>query len=109
MDMKTLYEDEMRQLHQFKVLEGTEEHDGRYFRVEKTGALLDLDNALSVSSVSFLNLPPGFRSMEISQLLGHLAQEFFPPFQNFSNANLPVFFSTCITFVQHCQPKSMLI
>ncbi|TVY48374.1 Dicer-like protein [Lachnellula occidentalis] len=46
MYMKTLYEDDMRQLHQYEVLESSEEHDGRYFRVEKTGALLDLDNAL---------------------------------------------------------------
>jgi hypothetical protein len=73
MDMKTLYEDDMRQLQELQVLE-TEEHDGRYFRVERTGALLDLDNALPVSSVSFLNLPPVFHSMKISELLRHSAQ-----------------------------------
>ena len=50
MDMKTIYEDDMRQLRQYEVLEDSEEDDGRYFRVEKTGALLDLDNALPVSS-----------------------------------------------------------
>lgn len=52
MEMKTLYEDDMRQLEEYKVLESTEEHDGCFFRVDKTGALLDLDNAVSVSDIS---------------------------------------------------------
>jgi len=47
MDMKMLYEDEMRTLQEVLKIEDTEPHDGRQFRVERTGALLDLDNAVS--------------------------------------------------------------
>jgi hypothetical protein len=46
LDMRRIYEDEMRKLQELLVLEDGEEQDGRYFRVERTGALLDLDNAL---------------------------------------------------------------
>lgn len=48
-DMKALYENDMRMLQELQVLEDTEEHDGRFLRVEKTGAVLDFDNAVSVS------------------------------------------------------------
>lgn len=47
--MKALYENDMRMLQELQVLEDTEEHDGRFLRVEKTGAVLDFDNAVSVS------------------------------------------------------------
>jgi hypothetical protein len=45
--MRKLYEDEMRQLQEVLKFEDTEEHDGREFRVPSTGAVLDLDNAVS--------------------------------------------------------------
>jgi dsRNA-specific ribonuclease len=45
-DMKRLYEEEMRTLQEALQHEDTEEHDNRQFRVESTGALLDLDNAV---------------------------------------------------------------
>jgi hypothetical protein len=47
MDMKRLYEDEMRALQEVLVLEDNEDHDNREFRVESTGAFLDLDNAVA--------------------------------------------------------------
>jgi dsRNA-specific ribonuclease/ERCC4-related helicase len=47
MNMKKLYEDEMRALNEVLVLEDAEQHDGREFRIDSTGALLDLDNAMS--------------------------------------------------------------
>ena len=46
-DMKRLYEDDMRALNEVLIFEDTEEHDGREFRIESTGALLDLDNAMA--------------------------------------------------------------
>ena len=45
-DMKAFYEEEMRMLQEVLQLEDSEEHDHRKFRVESTGALLDLDNAV---------------------------------------------------------------
>ncbi|TVY43148.1 Dicer-like protein [Lachnellula subtilissima] len=77
MDMKTIYEDDMRQLHQYEVLEGSEEHDGRYFRVEKTGALLDLDNALphlyhfcaKLPATEYVDLRPEFICTEVGGLV----------------------------------------
>ncbi|TVY20766.1 Dicer-like protein 2 [Lachnellula arida] len=76
-DMKTIYEDDMRQLRQYEVLEGSEEHDGRYFRVEKTGALLDLDNALShlyhfcatLPRKEYVDLRPEFICTEVGGLV----------------------------------------
>ncbi|KAG0646281.1 ATP-dependent helicase DCL-2 [Hyphodiscus hymeniophilus] len=46
-DMKRLYEDEMRKLTAVLEVEDAEQGDGRYFRVDSTGALLDLDNAMA--------------------------------------------------------------
>lgn len=46
-DMKQLYEDEMRALNEVLAFEDGEEHDGRQFRVESTGAMIDLDNAVA--------------------------------------------------------------
>ncbi|RDW82110.1 p-loop containing nucleoside triphosphate hydrolase-27 [Coleophoma cylindrospora] len=45
--MRRMYEDDMRSLKLLIALEEQDEHDGRYFKVGNTGALLDLDNALS--------------------------------------------------------------
>jgi dsRNA-specific ribonuclease len=45
-EMKARYEDEMRTLQEVLRIENTEEHDRREFRVESTGALLDMDNAV---------------------------------------------------------------
>lgn len=44
--MKARYEDEMRTLQEVLRIEDAEEHDRRQFRVESTGALLDMDNAV---------------------------------------------------------------
>jgi dsRNA-specific ribonuclease len=47
MDMKKIYEDEMRLLQEALILEDTEEADGRrQFRTSSSEALLDLDNAV---------------------------------------------------------------
>lgn len=46
-DMKAIYEDEMRRLEEMLIEEDAEEHDGRVFRVERKGATLDLDSAMS--------------------------------------------------------------
>ncbi|TVY60883.1 Dicer-like protein [Lachnellula suecica] len=54
-NMKDLYENDMRVLQELESLENTEEHDGRSFRVESTGALLDQDNA-----VAYVDLRPEF-------------------------------------------------
>lgn len=45
--MREIYENDRRILQEFRAIEDSEEHDGRFFRVEKTGAVLDLDNAVS--------------------------------------------------------------
>ncbi|KAF4625953.1 hypothetical protein G7Y89_g12212 [Cudoniella acicularis] len=68
MDMKKLYEDDMRVLQELMVIENSEEHDGRFFQVEKTGALLDLDNAVAhlhhfcatLPSKEYVDLRPEF-------------------------------------------------
>lgn len=100
-DMKTIYEDDMRQLRQYEVLEGSEKHDGRYFRVEKTGALLDLDNALSVST---------FGSIKTHSFDGFnpYFSPFTPTFYQISNADALVF-STCIISAQPFRGRSMWI
>lgn len=46
-DMRKTYEDEMRALQEMLVCEDTEDHDGRSLRVQETGALVDMDNAVS--------------------------------------------------------------
>jgi superfamily II DNA helicase RecQ len=46
-DMKKLYEDEMRALSEVLIREDAEEDGGREFRVESTGALLDLDSVVA--------------------------------------------------------------
>ena len=46
-DMKRLYEDETRALNEILVLEDNEQGDGRKFRIDTTGASLDLDNAMA--------------------------------------------------------------
>jgi len=46
-DMKTLYEDEMRDLEEAILREDAEEHDERCFKIERTGAFLDMDNSLA--------------------------------------------------------------
>ncbi|KAH8687849.1 dicer-like protein-like protein 2 [Tricladium varicosporioides] len=46
MEMRKMYEDDMRILQELMKIEESEEHDNRFFKVEKTGAILDLDNAL---------------------------------------------------------------
>jgi hypothetical protein len=46
LQMKTLYEDEMRVLQEISHTEDTEDHDDRIFRVDSTGATLDLDDAV---------------------------------------------------------------
>jgi ERCC4-related helicase len=53
-DMKELYENDMRMLRQLEIIEGSEQHDGRCYRVDNTGALLDLDNALPVSNLVYI-------------------------------------------------------
>ena len=68
MDMKKLYEDEMRALNEVLVLEDAEQHDGREFRIDSTGALLDLDNAVShlyhfcatIPTKKYVDLRPDF-------------------------------------------------
>ncbi|KAL3422431.1 dicer-like protein 2 [Phlyctema vagabunda] len=45
--MKRMYEDEMRTLQEVLTIEENEEHDGRQFKIERTGALIDLDNSLA--------------------------------------------------------------
>lgn len=45
-NMNQIYENDMRILQEFRAIEDSEEHDGRFFRVDKTGAVLDLDNAV---------------------------------------------------------------
>lgn len=45
-EMKALYEDEMRSLHEVLVIEDSEETLSREFRVPGTNALLDLENAV---------------------------------------------------------------
>jgi len=54
-DMKGLFENDMRMLRELEILEGSEQHDGRCFRVDNTGAFLDLDNALPVRSFDIYN------------------------------------------------------
>ncbi|KAJ5054159.1 uncharacterized protein L3040_000441 [Drepanopeziza brunnea f. sp. 'multigermtubi'] len=46
-DMRKMYEDERRTLQSLLLAEDSEEDDGRVFRVETTGALLDMDNAVA--------------------------------------------------------------
>ncbi|KAI9055853.1 hypothetical protein LZ554_000792 [Drepanopeziza brunnea f. sp. 'monogermtubi'] len=46
-DMRKMYEDERRTLQNLLVGEDCEEDDGRVFRVETTGALMDMDNAVA--------------------------------------------------------------
>ncbi|KAF2233308.1 ribonuclease III [Viridothelium virens] len=45
-EMRKAYADELREIQVLAELEESEEDDGRFFRVEKTGALLTIDNAL---------------------------------------------------------------
>jgi dsRNA-specific ribonuclease len=67
-DMKEYYEQEMRVLQEALLLEDSEEHDHREFRVESTGALLDLDNAVqhlyhfcaTLPSTEYVDLMPEF-------------------------------------------------
>lgn len=46
LEMKRIYENEMRSLQEVLYVEDTETHNGQTFRVESTQALLELDNAL---------------------------------------------------------------
>ena len=67
-DMKAYYEAEMRELQEALQIEDSEEHDHRAFRVESTGALLDLDNAMqhlfhfcaTLPSKEYVDLVPEF-------------------------------------------------
>lgn len=76
-DMKKLYEDEMRTLNEVLVLEDAEEHDGRELRVDSTGALLDLDNAVAhlyhfcatLPAKDYVDLRPEFICSEASPSL----------------------------------------
>jgi len=56
--MKTLYEDEMRSLHEILVVEDSEKTIAREFRVPETNALLDLDNAVQHLYHFCATLPP---------------------------------------------------
>jgi hypothetical protein len=58
LDMRKLYEDEMRILQEILVREDAEEHENRTFKVESTGALLDIDNAMAHLYHFCATLPP---------------------------------------------------
>ena len=72
-DMKAYYEAEMRELQEALQIEDSEEHDHREFRVENTGALLDLDNAVqhlfhfcaTLPSQQYVDLMPEFICSEV--------------------------------------------
>lgn len=74
MNMKRLYEDERRALNKVLVIEDTEEHDAREFRLQ-TGACLDLDNAVahlyhfcaSLPAKDYVDLRPEFIPSEVGQ------------------------------------------
>jgi dsRNA-specific ribonuclease len=67
-DMKAMYEDEMRMLHEMALQEDVEEHDGRVFRIGGTNATLDLDSAVAhlhhfcsvLPSRDYVDLRPDF-------------------------------------------------
>ncbi|EPE27300.1 P-loop containing nucleoside triphosphate hydrolase [Glarea lozoyensis ATCC 20868] len=67
-NMRRMYEDDLRVLQQLSITEEEEYHDGRFFQVESTGALLNLDNAVShlyhfcatLPSKAYVDLRPDF-------------------------------------------------
>ena len=67
-EMRQLYEDEMRALQELLITEEDEDHDHRQFRVDNTGALLTLDNAVphlyhftsTLRHGRYVNLAPDF-------------------------------------------------
>ncbi|KAG9230047.1 dicer-like protein-like protein 2 [Amylocarpus encephaloides] len=73
-DMKKIYENDQRLLHEFSELEEADEQDNRSFRVEKTGAVLDLDSAVAhlyhfcatIGADKYVDLRPEFICEETS-------------------------------------------
>jgi hypothetical protein len=68
LDMGKHYEDEMRILEEVLLREDAEQHDNRTFKVESTGALLDIDSAVAhlyhfcatLPATEFVDLRPEF-------------------------------------------------
>jgi dsRNA-specific ribonuclease len=72
-NMRQMYADDQRVLQELAILEDEEYHDGRFFLVESTGALLNLDNAVShlyhfcatLPAKAYVDLRPDFICTEV--------------------------------------------
>jgi dsRNA-specific ribonuclease len=72
-NMRQMYADDQRVLQELAILEEEEYHDGRFFFVESTGALLNLDNAVShlyhfcatLPAKAYVDLRPDFICTEV--------------------------------------------